>query len=358
MAKLVLADGTVFEGTPFGMRTAAEGEVVFSTGMVGYPESMTDPSYQGQILVLTYPLVGNYGIPSGEADANRIKRHFESNGIHIRGLIVSQYCSEFSHWQAKLSLGNWMEKQGIAGIEGVDTRQLTRKLREHGVMLGQIVQDGQHAHEEVIDPNGENLVAQVSIKKPIIYNKGHGKKRIVAIDTGMKNNILRSLIARDVSIIRVPWNYDFWKKGIDFDGLFISNGPGDPAMLTQTHKLVQKAFEKKVPTFGICLGIQIMAIAAGGATYKLKYGHRAQNQPVMDLKTKKCYLTSQNHGFAVKAKNLPRGWEVWMENLNDRTVEGIRHKSLPFFAVQFHPEATPGPTDTAWLFDKFIKSIG
>lgn len=356
MAKLVLADGTVFEGKSFGMRAGSEGEVVFNTGMVGYPESMTDPSYRGQILVLTYPLVGNYGVPNSAADANRIKLHFESNGIHIRGLVVSEYSEKFSHWEAEKSLGAWMEKNGIAGLTGVDTRALTRKLREHGVMLGQIVQDGEHAEEEIADPNAENLVSEVSIKKPVVYNAGRGKKRILAIDTGMKNNIVRSLLARDVTVIRVPWNYDFWKAQTDFDALLISNGPGDPARLIQTHDLARKAFEKKVPTFGICLGIQIMAIAAGGSTYKLKYGHRAQNQPVIDLKTKKCYLTSQNHGFAVKAKNLPRGWEVWMENLNDRTVEGIRHKTLPFFAVQFHPEAAPGPTDTAWLFDGFIRN--
>lgn len=357
MARLILSDGTIFSGKPFGAPHSGAGEVVFNTGMVGYPESLTDPSYKGQILVLTYPLVGNYGVPDDKKDKWGIPLNFESGKIQISGLIVSEYCEKPHHWAAKKSLGDWMKKQGIPGITGIDTRALTQKLRTHGVMLGQIVADGHQPKKEFYDPNEENLVAEVSIKRPIVYNEGRGKKRIVAIDTGMKNNILRSLLKRDLTVIRVPWNYDIWKAKYKFDGLFISNGPGDPSVLNATAEIVKKAFEKQIPTFGICLGIQIMAIAAGAKTYKLKFGHRAQNQPVTDLKTKRCYLTSQNHGFAVNAKSLPKGWEVWMVNANDKTVEGIRHKTLPFFAVQFHPEATPGPVDTEFLFDEFVKMI-
>lgn len=357
MARLILSDGTTFEGTPFGSLTDTQGEVVFNTGMVGYPESLTDPSYKGQILVLTYPLVGNYGVPDDSRDKWNIKRHFESNEIQIQGLIVSEYCDEYHHWNAKRSLGQWMKKYRVPGLSGIDTRALTQKLREHGVMLGQMAQNGHKPLAAIRDPNTENLAAKVSIKRPIVYNEGRGKKRIIAIDTGMKNNIIRSFLRRNVTFIRVPWNYDIWRSKFKFDGVFIANGPGDPAILRETHAVIRKALEKKIPTFGICLGIQIMAIAAGAKTYKLKYGHRAQNQPVIDRFTKRCYLTSQNHGFAVNWKTLPADWTVWMENANDHTVEGIRHKKLPFMAVQFHPEAAPGPVDTEFLFDEFIKML-
>ena len=373
MAQLILADGTRIEGKSFGAEVACEGEVVFNTGMMGYPESLTDPSYTGQIIVLTFPLVGNYGVPGDEFDQFDIRKTFESSKIHIRGLIVSEYSDTYSHWNAKMSLGEWMKKNNIPGITGVDTRALTQKLREHGVMLGQIVQDGKKPAKKITDPNVNNLVASVSLDAPKLYKcakkneptnvgfaksvKGGATKTIVAFDTGMKNNILRSLLERGVNVIRVPWNYDIWNGEFKFDGIFISNGPGDTSTLHELHEIIRVAFKKKMPIFGICLGIQVMSIAAGAKTYKLKYGHRAQNQPVMDVKTKKCYLTSQNHGFAVDEKTLPKEWEVSMVNVNDGTVEGIRHKNLPYFAVQFHPEAMPGPVDTNFLFDDFVKLV-
>lgn len=355
MARLILKDGTVFEGKSFGAPQNGAGEVVFNTGMVGYPESLTDPSYQGQILVLTYPLIGNYGIPSKEKDEFGIFKHFESNEIHIRGLIVSEYSENYHHWEAKKSLSDWMKEYNIPGISGIDTRCLTQKLREHGVLLGQIAQDDTEPIKHIIDPNLENLVAQVSIKKPLVY-KG-GKKTIILFDCGMKNNILRSFLKRGLNVIRVPWNFDIWNGEYEFDGVFISNGPGDPAVLEEHHNILTKCFDAKIPMFGICLGTQTMAISAGAKTYKLKYGHRSQNQPCTDKNTSRCYLTSQNHGFAVDAKTLPKDWYVWFENQNDKTVEGIKHKKMPWMAVQFHPEADPGPTDTAWLFDEFLKML-
>lgn len=357
MARLILADGTVFSGKSFGASLPTEGEVVFNTGMVGYPESLTDPSYKGQILVLTYPLIGNYGVPDESRDEYKMKRFFESDEIQIRGLVVSEYCSEPNHWNSKQSLGEWMKKRNIPGITGIDTRALTQKLRTHGVMLGQMVVNGREPKKIIKDPNLENLVAQVSMKRPVVYKAAHKKKTIIAIDTGMKNNIIRSFLERGIEVIRVPWNYNIWNGKYQFDGVFISNGPGDPSVLHETHEIVRETLKRKVPTFGICLGIQIMAIAAGAKTYKLKFGHRSQNQPIIDKKSGRCFLTSQNHGFSVNAKTLPKDWIVSMENLNDKTVEGIRHKKLPFMAVQFHPEATPGPVDPAYLFDEFLAMI-
>ena len=340
--KLHLEDGSVFEGTSFGANGGVHGEVVFSTGMTGYVESLTDPSFAGQILVCTYPLIGNYGVPS--------PKDFESHRIWAAGLIVSEYAREYSHYDAKQSLSEWLKASGVPAIEGIDTRALTKKLRERGVMLGAIAAQ---APMDFQDPNRENLVAKVSIKEKRVY--GNGPIRIVAVDCGMKENIVRSLARPEVTLIRVPWNYDYSQE--DYDALFVSNGPGDPELCLPTVHFIKKAMQAGKPILGICLGNQLLALAAGGTTYKLKYGHRGQNQPCTDETSGRCYITSQNHGFAVDASSLPTSWSVWFTNANDRSVEGIRHTSKPWRAVQFHPEAAPGPTDTAWIFDDFLKQL-
>ncbi|MEK7672472.1 MAG: glutamine-hydrolyzing carbamoyl-phosphate synthase small subunit [Patescibacteria group bacterium] len=353
-ATLILKDGTKLTGDSFGASGASAGEVVFNTGMMGYPESFSDPSYTGQIITLTYPLVGNYGVSAQTKDQDKIAHFFESNKLTIKGLIVSEYSENYSHWNAKGSLGDWLKENNIPAISGIDTRALTEKIRQTGTILGKIVPE-KAKDIEFYNPDLDNLVDQVSIKKPHTYERG--KKRIICVDCGMKNNILRSLLERDVTVIRVPWNYDFIAAGEKFDGIFLSNGPGDPAMLTALHDIVRKAMALKKPIFGICLGCQIMALAAGAKTYKLKFGHRSQNQPCIDTETQRCYITSQNHGFAVDEKTLKPGWKVWLKNANDGTVEGIRHKTLPFFSCQFHPEATPGPVDTVHFFDEFVKML-
>jgi len=349
-AKLILEDNSVFEGFSFGYESAVSGEVVFNTGMTGYPEALTDPSYKGQILTLTYPLIGNYGIPNDDKDKHNLMKNFESDNIHIKALIISDYSRTYNHWNSVKSLSEWLIEHKIPAICGIDTRKLTKKLREHGVMLGKIVftEDIQ-----LYDPNNDNLVDQVSVKEPVTY--GNGKHKIILIDCGVKNNLIRSLLAYDATIIRVPWDYDFHK--LDFDALFISNGPGDPKMCKPTINNIQIALQKEIPTMGICLGNQLLALAAGADTYKLKYGHRSQNQPCIDLETRRCYITSQNHGFAIKTETLPNDWKPWFINANDNTNEGIKHMTKPFFSVQFHPEATPGPGDTSYLFERFINSI-
>ncbi len=351
--RLILKDNTVFEGTSFGAESSNAGEVVFNTGMVGYPESFSDPSYRGQILVLTYPLVGNYGVPAMEKDSFGLESFFESPHMHISGLIVADYSFEHNHWQASQSLAEWLKKSGVPALTGIDTRALTKKLREKGVMLGKIVFEGSEIPFE--DPNERNLVADVSPKEPSSH--GNSSPRIAVLDCGVKNNIIRSLLKRGCSVVRVPWDYDLFNGQYEFDGILISNGPGDPKQCVATIETVKKAIEQEIPTFGICLGNQILALAAGADTYKLPYGHRSQNQPCQMLGTKKCYITSQNHGFSVDEKTLGNGWEPFFRNLNDGTNEGVRHKSKPFFSVQFHPEATPGPVDTSFLFDEFLKKV-
>lgn len=345
--QLVLEDGSIFEGRAFGFPKAISGEVVFNTGMVGYPEALTDPSYRGQILVLTYPLIGNYGVP-GNGNGDSLDIAFESNRIQIAGLIVSEVCLKHNHWNATRSLEQWLYEQRVPGLSGMDTRMLTKHLREKGSMLGKLLVDSEDV--EYHDPNQVNLLSQVSVQKPVIYPGG--KKRIVVVDCGCKNSIIRSLLARGVTVIRVPWDYDF--LGEDFDGVVISNGPGDPRTCQETVTLIKKVIEQNRPIFGICLGHQILALAAGADTYKLKFGHRSQNQPCTEFGTKRCYITSQNHGYAVDSQSLTNGWEPWFINANDGSNEGLRHRSRPFMSVQFHPEAAPGPVDTNFLFDEFL----
>ena len=349
--QLILDDGTVFDGKSFGAENASTGEVVFNTAMVGYPESLTDPSYLGQILVVTFPLVGNYGVPDNTF-TNGISDFYESEKIQVSGLIISDYSHEYSHWNAKKSLGDWLKENNVPGIYGIDTRELTKILREKGSMKGKIVFTG--ADEiDFYDPNIENQVAVASCKEVITY--GNGEKRVVLIDCGVKHNIIRCLLRRDVTLIRVPWDYDF--NQLEWDGLFISNGPGSPDFCEETVKNIQKAMEGDKPICGICMGNQLLSKAGGATIYKLKYGHRSHNQPVKMVDSTKCFITSQNHGFAVDNTSLGADWEPLFINLNDGTNEGIRHKTKPFFSAQFHPEAASGPTDTSFLFDMFVDKL-
>lgn len=349
-ARLELEDGSVFQGYSFGAQASVAGEVVFNTSMVGYPESLTDPSYFGQILVLTYPLIGNYGVPESQI-VDGLDAWFESSRVQITGLIISEYSFDHHHWSARKSLAQWLIEHNVPGLFGIDTRMLTKRLREEGTMLGRILFFTEQ--KNFYDPNKINLVEHVSIKEPVNY--GRGDKKVVLVDCGAKDNIIRCLNERDIMVRRVPWNYDFTNE--DFDGVMISNGPGDPKMCRDTVAVVQKAMDVGKPIFGICMGNQILALAAGGDTYKLKFGHRSQNQPSIEVGTKRCYITSQNHGYAVDGRTLPEGWEPWFVNANDGTNEGIRHTSKPFRSVQFHPEAAPGPVDTAILFDDFKRMM-
>lgn len=347
--KLQFTDGSVYEGVSFGAECSVSGEVVFATGMVGYPEAITDPSFAGQILVMTYPLIGNYGVPD--------KSKWESEKIQITGLIVSTYNETPSHATSKQTLAQWLKAENIPALEIKDTRALTKKLRMEGSKLGKIVFNNEKVNFE--DPNERNLAAEVSTKTVKTYNPKslpagrQGKKTVVVIDCGNKENIIKRLTARNMKVVVVPWDTDVMSLDIKFDAVLISNGPGDPQKVQTTIKNVKKIIAKKIPTFGICLGNQILTLACGGTTYKMKFGHRSQNQPVVLAGTNSCYLTTQNHGFAVK--KIPKDFKVWFTNANDNTNEGIIHKSLPIMSVQFHPEATPGPNDTDWIFDYFFK---
>ena len=366
---LVLSDGTRFHGTSFGYEAPVAGEVVFNTAMTGYPESLTDPSYAGQLMTLTYPLVGNYGVPGFSVEGNGLATFMESDKIYARAIIVSDYSEEYSHWNAKESLAEWLKREHVPGITGIDTRQLTKVLREHGVMMGKILFDDEPDNIPEAAYEGVNFVEQVSCKEIVEYKaaeytaadadhltplrKPNGKK-VVLVDCGVKNNIIRCLLRRGVDVIRVPWDYDF--NTLEFDGLFLANGPGDPDTCSAAVENIRKflATTPIKPCMGICMGNQLLSKAAGATIYKLKYGHRSHNQPVRMVGTEKCFITSQNHGYAVKTDTLSSDWEPYFINMNDGSNEGIRHKTNPWFSAQFHPEACSGPVDTEFLFDDFV----
>lgn len=345
-ATLILDDGTRFSGYSFGAERPTSGEVVFNTAMTGYTESLTDPSYAGQIMVLTYPLIGNYGVPKSNL--------WESEQIHAEALIVSDYSFSFSHWNAVESLGDWLKRENIPAITGIDTRALTKRLRETGVMMGRVEIESKESSLNIKDYDAINYVEKVSCREIIHYNEGKSQK-VVLVDCGVKSNIIRCLIKRNVEIIRVPWNYDF--NHLEYDGLFISNGPGNPDCCQVTVDNIRRAMQTDKPIFGICMGNQLLAKAAGASIYKLKYGHRSHNQPVRMVGTNRCFITSQNHGYAVDSSTLGSDWEPLFENMNDGSNEGIRHCSKPWFSAQFHPEAAAGPTDTEFLFDEFVKLL-
>ena len=354
-ATLILSDGTQFHGYSFGYDAPAAGEVVFNTAMMGYPESLTDPSYAGQILTFTYPLIGNYGVPPFTFEKNGLPTFRESDRIYVAAMICSDYSEQYSHWNGVESLADWLKREHIPGITGIDTRQLTKVLREHGVMMGQIVLDDEPDKVAKADYSGVNFVDKVSCKEVIRYNEGAGKK-VVLVDCGVKANIIRCLINRGVEVIRVPWNYDY--TDMDFDGLFLANGPGDPDTCQAAVDIIKKQIsQSNKPICGICMGNQLLGKAAGAKIYKLKYGHRSHNQPVRLVGTDHCYITSQNHGYAVDASTLSADWEELFVNMNDGSNEGIRHKTNPGFSAQFHPEACSGPVDTEFMFDMFIEKL-
>jgi len=352
---LVLQDGTKFHGKSFGYDAPVAGEVVFNTAMMGYPESLTDPSYAGQLVTLTFPLVGNYGVPPFTFGPEGLPTFMESDHIHASAIIVSDYSEQYSHWNANESLAEWLKREHVPGITGIDTRELTKVLREHGVMMGQIIFDDEPNNIPQAQYEGVNFVDRVSCKEIIRYNEGAGK-RVVLVDCGVKANIIRNLIERGLEVVRVPWNYDYTE--MEFDGLFLGNGPGDPDLCQDAVNILRQQMSKsRKPICGICMGNQLMAKASGANIYKLKYGHRSHNQPVRMVGTDKCYITSQNHGYAVDASTLDKDWSELFVNMNDGSNEGVRHNTNPWFTSQFHPEACSGPVDTLFMFDLFVEKL-
>ena len=365
-AFLLLQDGSIFTGTGFGVEEDSVGEVVFNTGMVGYCESLTDPSYAGQILTFTYPLIGNYGVPAyGELDPAGIQRHFESDGIQVKGAVVQEACAAPSHWASRRTLSEWLSAEGVPGIQGVDTRALVTRLREYGVMMGVVANgtdiDDPARYRELLEKASKydamHFVKEVSVKKEVTY--GTGERTVVVIDCGAKLGIVRNLVARGFRVARLPFNSSYSSvMAHSPSGVVISNGPGDPQFCKETAECAGRLVDSEVPLLGICLGEQIVGLSQGAKTFKLKYGHRGQNKPCVDLETGRGYVTSQNHGYALDHASLSRSDLVpWFVNSDDMTIEGVRHKTRPCLAVQFHPEATPGPYDTNFVFDRFVALI-
>lgn len=359
-SRLVLEDGSQFRGSLFGAACPVGGEVVFNSAMTGYVEALTDPSYRGQILVMTYPLVGNYGVPAPRP-AGSIDRPYESARIQPQGLVVQAYSTHFSHHASTRSLGQWLETEGIPAVTGIDTRTLTRLLRERGTMQGwlfpaDITLDEARGMARAVEMHQE-VFLEVAPRQVTRYEGG--AMRVLLIDCGAKDQVVRSLLERQATVTRVPWHLELEPFARNADGILIANGPGDPQDLGHLAEQVRNLMSWFCgPIFGLCLGHQILAIAAGAHTFKLPYGHRGVNQPVQDLFTRRCFVTSQNHGFAVDESSLPVEWEPWFVNINDGTNEGIRSKTRPHASVQFHPEATPGPRDTGYLFNEFLQLAG
>lgn len=353
---LILENGLKFQGESFGFEKSVAGEVVFNSAMTGYPEALTDPAFAGQIMVITYPLVGNYGVPPLDEQMEGLPAFTESDHIQPVAVIVSDYSDAYSHWNAKETLAEWLKREQIPAITGVDTREITKLLRENGVMCGKIVFEGIGEEPTVAQYDTTNLAEQVSCKEVVRYNEGAPKK-IVAIDCGIKNNTLRSMVRRNVEVIRVPWNYDF--NTLEFDGLLIGSGPGNPDTCEATIKNIANYLNdgKHRPCLGVGMGNLLLAKAAGAKTYKLKYGHRTHNQPVRLVGTEKCFITTQTHGYAVDEKTLPADWTPWFVNLNDGSNEGIRHLKHPWFAVQFQPEACNAPVANDPVFDEFVSLL-
>ena len=351
---LILDDGSRFHGKSFGYEKPVAGEVVFNTAMMGYPESLTDPSYAGQLMTLTYPLVGNYGVPAFIMEENGLATFMESDRIYASAIIVSDYSLAYNHWNAKESLADWLKREQVPGITGVDTRELTKVLREHGVMMGKIVFDDEPDNIPEADYNGVNFVDKVSCKDVIRYNEGGGRKKVVFVDCGVKHNIIRCLLRRSVEVIRVPWNYDF--NHLEYDGLFLSNGPGDPNTCDVAVRNIRKALDGDKPICGICMGNQLLAKAGGASIYKLKYGHRSHNQPVRMVGTEKCFITSQNHGYIVK--EIPSCATVSHLNINDKSCEGLEYPQMKAMSVQFIPEAEIGQKNFDGIYERFLGLIG
>jgi len=358
-ASLKLKSGQTFTGTSFGAPKSVFGEAVFTTSLVGYNESMTDPSYRGQILVFTQPLIGNYGVPSTERDMYGLLKHFESDRIQVQGIICNDYAIRYSHWNAVESLAEWCSRHGVPAISGVDTRAITHLLREQGstlakIAVGEEALDG-NLDYHFADPNLRNLVSEVSTKKTVHYNN-EGDVRIAVLDCGVKQNIIRCLIKRGAAVTVLPWNSKISNE--EFDGLFISNGPGNPMKCQETVKNLEVALDTyQRPIFGICMGNLLLGMAAGLSPYKLPYGNRGHNQPAINQLTGNCVITSQNHGYALNDTIMPAGWRKFFVNANDKSNEGIRHVSRPHCSVQFHPEAKGGPQDTEYLFDDFLSQV-